>query len=422
MIVTGIAQPRTIAERLASGGIPIADALRYAMLLAEALRGIHDTGRVYGALCPASAGLTGSGLELLPALPPTSAVMPYTAPEVAAGSPPTARSDIFSFGAVAYQMLTGRPAFQGESPEELAESILRSNPQPSGVPSADRFLRGCLEKDPCARWQRMQKVVLELKVLMVVSHCTQANAARAREAADAVLRSEIRVIESRMAACLQEQHDRILEIRQSVGDAVGEIEQQLRATNTELAGVQALVERAVAAASLRVIAQAQEAIYAVGDRLAQSVLLANTEIVRIAESATSLGDRIAHLEQGFDSEKQFVAGLDDLVLDRAGGSKMNVKAHGVLIESTRIAVGHIEGLVGGVVEALDALPCAALEQHGEESLAAGQRSSPSTSGCGAGAVPFWQLGLSRSGEQLKPPVPVRKRTTISGDIGSGAVA
>ena len=44
MIVTEIAQPRTIAERLASNGIPIADALRYAMLLAEALRGIHDTG------------------------------------------------------------------------------------------------------------------------------------------------------------------------------------------------------------------------------------------------------------------------------------------------------------------------------------------------------------------------------------------
>jgi hypothetical protein len=268
-------------------------------------------------------------------------------------------------------MLTGRPAFQGESPEALAESILRSNPQPSGLPGADRFLRGCLEKDPCARLQHMPKIVLELKVLLVVSHCSQANAARAREAAEAVLRSEMRGIESHMAAGLQEQQDRILEIRQSLGDAVGQLEQQLRATNTELAGVQALVERAVAAASLRVIAQAQEAIYAVGDRLAQSVLLANTEIVRIAESATSLGGRVAHLEQGFDSEKQLVAGLHDLVLDRAGASKMNLKAHGALIESTRLTVGQIEGLVGGVVEALEALQCAALEQHGEESLAAG---------------------------------------------------
>jgi serine/threonine protein kinase len=241
MTVSEIAQPRTIAERIASEGIPIADALRYAMLLAEALRGIHDTGRVYGALCPASVALTESGLELLPALPPTSAVTPYTAPEVAAGGPPTARSDIFSFGAVAYEMLTGRPAFQGESPEVLAESILRSNPRPSGVPSADRFLRYCLERDPCARFQHMQKVVLELKVLMVVSHCSQADTARAREAAT--------------------------------------------------------------------------------------------------------------------------------VLDRIDASEKDLKAQGALIESTRVAVGHIEGLLEGVVEAIEALQCAVLEQQGEGSLA-----------------------------------------------------
>ena len=296
MTVAEIAQPRTIAERIASEGIPIADALRYAMRLAEALRGIHDTGRVYGALCPASVALTESGLELLPALPSTSAVTPYTASEVAAGGPPTARSDIFSFGAVAYEMLTGCPAFQGESPEVLAESILRSNPRPSGVPSADRFLRCCLERDPCARFQHMQKVVLELKVLMVVSHCSQADTARAREAADAVLRSEIRSIESRMTACLQEQ-------------------------------------------------------------------------VRIAEAATSIGDRIAHLEQSLDSEKQSVAGLHDLVLDRTDASEKDLKAQGALIESTRVAVGHIEGLLEGVVEAIEALQCAVLEQQGEGSLA-----------------------------------------------------
>jgi hypothetical protein len=303
MIVTKIAQPRTVVERFASDGMPVADALRDAMRLAEALRDIHDTGRVYGALCPASVALTESGLGLLPAMPPTSAVTPYMAPEVAAGGPPTVRSDIFSFGTVVYEMLTGRPAFSGESPEALAEAILRSDPQPSGVPGADRFLRGCLEKDPCARLHPMQKVVLELKILMVVSHCSQANAARARESADAVLRSEIRGIESRMAAGLQEQQDRILEIRQSVA--------------------------------------------------------------RITEAAASLGNRIADLEQGFDSEKEFVAGLHDLVRDGAGASEKTLKAQAALIESTRITVGQIEGAIEGVVEALEMLQCATLGQHGE---------------------------------------------------------
>jgi len=266
-------------------------------------------------------------------------------------------------------MLTGRPAFQGESPEALAESIRRSNPQPSGVPSADRFLRGCLERDPNARLQHMQKVVLELKVLIVASHSSQANSARAREAADAALRSEIRGMESRMAARLKEQQDGILEIRQSVAGAMGEFDQQLRATNTELAGVQAVVERAVEATSLRALARAQEAVDAIGDRLAQSVHAANAEIARIAATATSLGGRVSHLEQGFDSEKQFVGSLHDLVLDRVGASEKKLEAQAALIESTRVTVNQTEGLVEGVVDALAALQCAVLEQRGEESLA-----------------------------------------------------
>ena len=88
-------------------------------------------------------------------------------------------------------------------------------------------------------------------------------------------------------------------------------------------------------------------------------------MARIGEAATSLGDRIAHLEQSFDSEKQLVAGLHDRLLDHADASEKNLKAQAALIESTRIAVAQIEGLVEGVVDALEALQCAALEQHPE---------------------------------------------------------
>ena len=371
MFVAEIAQPRTIAQRLASGEMPASEALRYAMLLAETLRKIHDSGRVYGALSPAAIALTESGLELLPAPPPTPAVTPYTAPEVAAGNPPTVQSDVFSFGAVAYEMLTGRPAFDGDSPEALAASILRSDPRPAGVPSADRFLGGCLEKNPGARLQHMQKVVLELKVLMVAAHCAQANAWRSREAADALLRGEIQDLESRMTARLGEQETLVLDVRRSAGDALDAFDQRLRATGAELAGVPALVERAAEATGQRVLAHAQEAIDAICDRLAQSAHEAHAEIARIAEAAASLGNRIARAEQGFEAEKQSAAGRHDLLAGRVGACERDLKAQAALIESTRVALRQTESLVEGVVEALEALQTSVLEQYGAESLAAG---------------------------------------------------
>ena len=79
---------KTLRQRLGEGRIPVQDGLRYASLLAEALRKVHDDGRVHGSVTPDAIALTADGLELLPPVPGTVRVTVYTAPEVAIGSAP----------------------------------------------------------------------------------------------------------------------------------------------------------------------------------------------------------------------------------------------------------------------------------------------------------------------------------------------
>src|SRR5579872_3461580 len=150
---TSTAAPKTLAERLTEGRIPVTEGLRYAMIVAEALRKTHDEGRAHGAVAPCNIGMTATGVELLP--PQLSpAAMPYVAPEVLAGNPADARSDVFSFAAMLYEILTGRAPFQDKD---------RTAPLPTGSAAVDRLVASCLGADPAARVQRMQKVMLELK-------------------------------------------------------------------------------------------------------------------------------------------------------------------------------------------------------------------------------------------------------------------
>ena len=90
------------------------EAERYAMILAEALRKIHEAGEVHGGVSPASIRLTGSGLELGPAPRTKGGITPYSAPELLQGQDADSRSDVFAFGAVAYEMFSGHRAFEGE--------------------------------------------------------------------------------------------------------------------------------------------------------------------------------------------------------------------------------------------------------------------------------------------------------------------
>ncbi len=93
----------------------------------------------------------------------------YMAPEQLEGGDADARSDIFAFGAVLYEMATGRKAFEGKSQASLIGSILKENPPPSSSiapmtpPALDRVIGTCLAKDPEDRLQTAHDVKLQLQ-------------------------------------------------------------------------------------------------------------------------------------------------------------------------------------------------------------------------------------------------------------------
>jgi Tol biopolymer transport system component/predicted Ser/Thr protein kinase len=186
----------TLAERLAKGPLPIEQVLRHGIEIADALDRAHGQGIVHRDLKPANVMITKSGVKLLdfglakviaPSSPreltsfPTQAnltqegtilgTFQYMAPEQLEGGNTDARTDIFAFGAVLYEMATGKKAFAAHSQASLIAAILERDPppvsavQPIAPPGLDRVVRRCLAKDPERRWQSARDVALELAEL-----------------------------------------------------------------------------------------------------------------------------------------------------------------------------------------------------------------------------------------------------------------
>ena len=171
----------TLAERVAEGPLPVADAVNYAIQIASALDRAHRAGIVHRDLKPRNIMLSSSGAKLLdfgvakdatPAetraagatsdLTAPGAIigtLRYMAPEQLDGAPADTRTDIFAFGCVLYEMLSGRQAFEARSPARLLTAIMASDPPPirqlrPDVPaSLDELITRCLSKNPDDRWQ-----------------------------------------------------------------------------------------------------------------------------------------------------------------------------------------------------------------------------------------------------------------------------
>jgi len=186
----------TLAQRLERGALPLAQALRYAIEIAAALDEAHRAGIVHRDLKPGNIMLTtvgaklldfglakatapigaAGGLSMLPTTPPgltaqgtLLGTFQYMAPEQLEGHEADTRTDIFAFGAVVYEMIAGRKAFEGKSQATLIAAIISSEPasiiasQPLAPPLLDRVVKKCLAKEPVARWQTARDLHDELK-------------------------------------------------------------------------------------------------------------------------------------------------------------------------------------------------------------------------------------------------------------------
>jgi serine/threonine protein kinase len=194
-----------LEESSALRALPIEEALRYATSLAELLRQMHRDGTVCGSLDPRSIAWDNRTVKLVAIDSGSSPA--YRAPEQVRGEAADARSDIFAFGAILYELLAGRRAFPAQDPEELRKQILESSPLPvDGIPEGiSSLLRGCLEKERGLRWQRMNSILSELKLANAAArqaHSAASAAAQqtAQESAVAELRQTIQRLEESLAA------------------------------------------------------------------------------------------------------------------------------------------------------------------------------------------------------------------------------
>jgi serine/threonine protein kinase/WD40 repeat protein len=222
-LVMEFLEGETLAARLLKGPLPVEQVLKYGVEICEGLERAHKSGVIHRDLKPGNIMLTKTGAKLMDfglakavtgAPPPASSLtmtvsgpsqpltaqgmligtFQYMSPEQSEGNEADARSDIFSLGAVLYEMLTGKRAFSGNSQASLVAAILASEPtpisalQPMTPPALAQVVKTCLAKDPEERFQTVHDLKLQLRWM--------ADASSSQFAAPAPVRAR-RVVEKR---------------------------------------------------------------------------------------------------------------------------------------------------------------------------------------------------------------------------------
>jgi serine/threonine protein kinase len=199
LLVMELVEGETLDQRLRGGPLPVKEALRIGVQIAEALEAAHGKGVVHRDLKPGNVKITADdeikvldfGLAKALDSPsqastiansPTLSMMAteaglilgtaaYMSPEQAKGLPADHRSDVFSFGTVLYEMLTGRTPFRGETAPDIMASVLVRDPDLSALPPTlnpriVELLKRCLEKSPKRRWQAAGDLRAEIETIL----------------------------------------------------------------------------------------------------------------------------------------------------------------------------------------------------------------------------------------------------------------
>ena len=202
-LVMELLEGETLAARLASGPLPPAEAARVAAAVADALEAAHERGIVHRDVKPSNVMLTPGGevkvldFGIAAAADETHsttgsglyATVAYVSPERVAGEPATPASDVYSLGAVLYELLCGRPPFPGSSPALVARAHLHDQPVPvrqlaPWVPA--RLAEACeaaMAKDPARRPSSAASLAIRLRAASAAAPGRRPRAARRRRCA-----------------------------------------------------------------------------------------------------------------------------------------------------------------------------------------------------------------------------------------------
>lgn len=204
-VVSELLEGETLRERLRTGPLSSTrKAIEYAQQIARGLAAAHEKGIVHRDLKPENIFITDDGrakildfglakftrpeaedsddaptLQVATEAGTVMGTAGYMSPEQVRGKPTDARSDIFSFGAILYEMLSGKRAFHGESSADTMSAILKEDPPDltetnrNISPALDRIVRHCLEKNPAERFQSARDVAFNLEALTEVSTSTR---------------------------------------------------------------------------------------------------------------------------------------------------------------------------------------------------------------------------------------------------------
>jgi eukaryotic-like serine/threonine-protein kinase len=213
-VVSELLEGETLRQRLANGALPIRKVIDYALQAARGLAAAHEKGIVHRDLKPENLFITTDnrvkildfGLAKLTrpeAAPPDSGDAPtmqvateagvvmgtagYMSPEQVRGKPADHRSDIFAFGAILFEMISGKRAFHGETAADTMSAILKEEaPELTETarnvpPGLDRIVRHCLEKHPAQRFQSTGDLAFDLEAMTDVSSTAKSGAQAAVE-------------------------------------------------------------------------------------------------------------------------------------------------------------------------------------------------------------------------------------------------